>query len=94
VGLERSQLSLVSTIEELFEVKSSGSGLENRDYGLGIRCSDYATPLYPEKFALTWPTNGGRSGRYSSLAVSGQGVCFCFMPSASLWEGKSELNAE
>jgi hypothetical protein len=34
VGLERGPLSLESTIEELFERKSRGSGLENRDYGL------------------------------------------------------------
>jgi hypothetical protein len=33
VGLERSPLSLVSTIEELLGRKSSGSGLESRDYG-------------------------------------------------------------
>jgi hypothetical protein len=32
VGLERGPLSLVSTIEELLERKSSGSGLESRDY--------------------------------------------------------------
>jgi hypothetical protein len=34
VGLERGPLSLVSTIEELLE-RSSGSGLENREYGRG-----------------------------------------------------------
>jgi hypothetical protein len=33
VGLERSPISLVSTIEELLERNSSGSGLENREYG-------------------------------------------------------------
>jgi hypothetical protein len=33
VGLERGTLSLVSTIEELLERKSSGYGLESRDYG-------------------------------------------------------------
>jgi hypothetical protein len=33
VDLERDPLSLVSTIEELLESKSIGSGLENRDYG-------------------------------------------------------------
>jgi hypothetical protein len=33
VGLERSPLSLVSTIQELLGRKSSGSTLENRDYG-------------------------------------------------------------
>jgi hypothetical protein len=33
VGLERGPLSLVSTTEELRRRKSSGSGLENREYG-------------------------------------------------------------
>jgi hypothetical protein len=33
VGLERGPLSLVSTIEEILERKSSGSCLENREYG-------------------------------------------------------------
>jgi hypothetical protein len=33
VGLERGPLSLVSTIEELLESKSSGSDLEIREYG-------------------------------------------------------------
>jgi hypothetical protein len=33
--LEFGPLSLVSTIEELLERKSVGSGLENRDYCLG-----------------------------------------------------------
>jgi hypothetical protein len=33
VGLERGPLSLVSTAEELLERKSSGSGLEKREYG-------------------------------------------------------------
>jgi hypothetical protein len=35
VGLERGPLSLVSTIEELLGRKSSGSGLEIREYGCG-----------------------------------------------------------
>jgi hypothetical protein len=34
VGLERGPLSRVSTTEELLGRKSSGSSLENRDYGL------------------------------------------------------------
>jgi hypothetical protein len=33
LNLFRGPLSLVSTIEELLERKSSGSGLESRDYG-------------------------------------------------------------
>jgi hypothetical protein len=63
VGLERGPLSLVSTIEELLERKSSGSGLENRGYG----CRDPSrwprgTP-YPQNLALTSQTGGGRSVR-------------------------------
>jgi hypothetical protein len=33
VGVERGQLNLVSTIEELLGRKRSGSGLESREYG-------------------------------------------------------------
>jgi hypothetical protein len=33
VGLERVPLSLMTTTEELLERKSSGSGLESREYG-------------------------------------------------------------
>jgi hypothetical protein len=33
VGLERGPLSLVSTIQELLGRKSSGSALENQEYG-------------------------------------------------------------
>jgi hypothetical protein len=33
MGLELGSFSLVSTIEELFERKSSGSGIESREYG-------------------------------------------------------------
>jgi hypothetical protein len=61
VGLERGPLSLVSTIEVLHGRKSSGSGLENRDYGLGIRRADHAAPLHLQKLALTSPSSGSRS---------------------------------
>jgi hypothetical protein len=33
VGLKRGPLSIVSTTDELLERKSSGSGLESREYG-------------------------------------------------------------
>jgi hypothetical protein len=39
MGLERGPLSLVSTIEELLERKSSGSGLENRNYDRRGSCA-------------------------------------------------------
>jgi hypothetical protein len=61
VGLERGPLSLVSTIEELPERKSRGSGLEIREYGRrDPSCWPRGTP-HPQKLALTSPTSGGRS---------------------------------
>jgi hypothetical protein len=61
VGLERGPLSLVSTTEELLGRKSSGFGLENRDYR--HRGSSALTMRYPsnlQELALTSPTSGGR----------------------------------
>jgi hypothetical protein len=61
VGLKRGPFSLVSTIEELLRRKSSGSGLENREY---VRWDPSRWPrgtLYPQKVALTSPSSGGRS---------------------------------
>jgi hypothetical protein len=45
LGLERRPLSLMNTTEELLGSESSGSGLENRDYGL--RESDVLTTRHP-----------------------------------------------
>jgi hypothetical protein len=61
VGLERGSLSLVSTIEELLGRNSSGSGLENREYGRGDPLGWPRDTLYPQKLALTSPTSGGHS---------------------------------
>jgi hypothetical protein len=45
VGVERGSLSLVNTIEELLERKSSGSGLECRENtAVGIRHADHVAP--------------------------------------------------
>jgi hypothetical protein len=44
VGLERGPLGLVSTIEELLGSKSSGSSLERREYGVGIRYVNHMAP--------------------------------------------------
>jgi hypothetical protein len=61
VGLERGPLSLVSTIEELLEINSSGSRLENRDYSRRNPSRLPRGTLYPQMLALTLPTSGGRS---------------------------------
>jgi hypothetical protein len=57
VGLERGPFSLVSTTEELLGRKSSGSGLDSRQYG---RRDPSSHTLYPQKLALTSPTSGDR----------------------------------
>jgi hypothetical protein len=61
VGLERGQLSFLSTTEELLHRKSSGSSLENREYGRRDPSRWPRGTLYPLKLALTSPTSGGRS---------------------------------
>jgi hypothetical protein len=61
VGLEQGPHSLVSTTEELLERKSSGSGLEIREYGRRDPSRSPRGTLYPQKSALTSPTTGGRS---------------------------------
>jgi hypothetical protein len=61
VGLERGPLILVSTIEELLRRKSSGSGLEDREYGRRDPPRWPRDTHYPQKLTLTSPTSGGRS---------------------------------
>jgi hypothetical protein len=52
-------LNIAIVLSSSVPVKSS---LENRDYGRrGIRHTDHATPLHPQKLALTSPKSGGRS---------------------------------
>jgi hypothetical protein len=61
VSLERGPLSLVSTTEELLGRKSSGSGLENREYGRRNPSRWPRGTLYPQKLALNSRTSGDRS---------------------------------
>jgi hypothetical protein len=51
----------MSTTDELLEGKSSGFGLESREYGHRNRHSDHVAPSISKKLALTSPTSGGRS---------------------------------
>jgi hypothetical protein len=59
VGLERGPLSLVSTTEEQLRRKSSGSCLENREYGRRDPSRWPRGTLYAQKLAITSPS--GRS---------------------------------
>jgi hypothetical protein len=61
VGLERGPLSLMSTTEELLGIKSSGSGLENQEHDRRDSSRRPPSTLYPQKLAITSPTNGIRS---------------------------------
>jgi hypothetical protein len=61
VGLERGALSIVCTTAVLLGIKSSDSGLENREYGRRDPSRWPRDALYPQTLALTSPTSGGRS---------------------------------
>jgi hypothetical protein len=52
---------VVGTTEELLEIKSRGSDLENQEYGRTDPLCWSRNTLYSQKLALTTPTSGGRS---------------------------------
>jgi hypothetical protein len=91
MGLERGPLSLLSTIEVLLVRKSSGSGLETRDYG---RWGSAAlTTSYPQKLVLTSPKIVSRSvGRVRSRTQATEYVFFVFLRDEHTWI-TSHLNA-
>jgi hypothetical protein len=73
ISLERGTLSLVITIEELLKRKSSGSGLENSEYGRRIRHADHLANL-SEKIGTNFADKPRPLGQYRSLVDSGHGV--------------------
>jgi hypothetical protein len=61
VGLKRGPLSLLSAIEEVLGTKSSGSGLESREYSRRDPSRWPRGTLYSKNVALTSSTSGSRS---------------------------------
>jgi hypothetical protein len=61
VGLERGPLSLVSTSEEVLDRKSSGSGLENREYGRMDPSRLQRDTSISVKVGTNFTESGGRS---------------------------------
>jgi hypothetical protein len=61
VGLEQGPLSLMSTTKELLGRKSSGYGLENREYACRDPSCWPCDILYPQKLPQTLLTNSGHS---------------------------------
>jgi hypothetical protein len=73
VGLGRGSLSLVSTNEELLERKSSGTGLENREYGRRDPSRWPHGILYRQKVGTHFADKRRSLVRCSSCADSGRG---------------------
>ena len=46
---------------------------------MGTRCADHVTPLYPQKLALTSPTDGGRSVGIVRVRTKATEFSFSFM---------------
>jgi hypothetical protein len=61
VGLKRGPLSLVSTTEELLDIKVAAPVWKTEDTAVEIRQADYVAPSICKTMAITSPTSGCRS---------------------------------
>jgi hypothetical protein len=84
IGLEQGPLSLVSTNEELLGRKSSGSGLESREYDRRDPSRWPHGILYPQKLVLSSSTSGGRSVGIVRSWTQAMEFSFSFL-SIGLW---------
>jgi hypothetical protein len=70
VGAERGLLGLVSTIEELLGRKSSGSGLESREYSRSDPSRWPPDTIYQQKVGTDFTDKQRSLGRLSSFALT------------------------
>jgi hypothetical protein len=78
----------MSTIVELLERKSSGFGLEKREYGRRDPPLLPRYTFYPQKLALSSPRSGGRSaGLVNSRTEATEFVEACVIrtPNCAVW---------
>jgi hypothetical protein len=95
VGLERSPFSLACTTEELLGRKSSGSGLENQEYGRGDPLRWPRDNLYQQKLALTSPSSVGRPVGIIRSRTEAKGLVFLVaMPALPHLVGRLGLRSD
>jgi hypothetical protein len=80
VGLERGPLRLVSTTEELLDIKVAAPVSKTENTAVGIRHADHVALYICKKLAITSPTSGGRSAgivRSRTQAMEWPSVIYC-----------------